>query len=82
MALEALASGTPLVASYAGGIPTIVGAAGLLVKPNDPCALASCLKGIIENDSNYDTLVQLSIQRARSELDMSKYVQYLIKQLE
>ena len=37
-ALEAIASGTPVVASAVGALPEVVGAAGLLVEPRDPSA--------------------------------------------
>ncbi len=44
--LDALAHGTPVVASRVGGIPELVedGRAGLLVPPNDAAALADALK--------------------------------------
>lgn len=44
--LEALAAGTPVVASRVGGIPELVrhGREGLLVEPKDPAALARALR--------------------------------------
>jgi glycosyltransferase involved in cell wall biosynthesis len=48
--LEALASGTPCVASNVGGIPEILSPEwGALVPPGDPRALASALQALIEH---------------------------------
>ncbi|MFO0180934.1 MAG: glycosyltransferase, partial [bacterium] len=49
--LEAMAAGLPVVASSVGGIPDLVkdGYSGVLVSPNDPIALASALKRLVES---------------------------------
>jgi glycosyltransferase involved in cell wall biosynthesis len=50
-ALEALASGTPVVASRVGGLPQTIddGVTGLLVPERDPSALARAIETIIEH---------------------------------
>lgn len=40
---EAICAGTPIVATYCGGIPEVVGTAGLLVPPAHPIALSNAL---------------------------------------
>ena len=50
MLAEAMAAGVPVVASRVGGIPAVVGEAGILVPPEDPGALAGALE-LLLNDS-------------------------------
>jgi glycosyltransferase involved in cell wall biosynthesis len=52
-AIEAMACGVPLVATTGGAIPEVVGAdgtTGLLVTPDDPEALASGIRRVLEDD--------------------------------
>lgn len=53
VALEAMARGTPVIASRTGGIPAMVldKEAGLLVPPDDPLALAEALRALRSDDS-------------------------------
>ncbi len=48
--LDALAAGTPVVASAVGALPEIVGPAGLLVEPRDPARLAHALRAAWADD--------------------------------
>ncbi len=48
--LDALAAGTPVVASAVGALPEIVGPAGLLVEPRDPDRLAHALRAAWADD--------------------------------
>ncbi len=43
---EGMASGLPVVSSRVGGLPDIVGEAGILVPPGDPAALAEALRAL------------------------------------
>ena len=57
-AVEALAVGTPVVATAVGGVPEVVhdGENGLLVPPQDPTALAAAMRSVLEDDALRDRL--------------------------
>lgn len=60
--VEAMASGTPVVASYSSSIPEVVGQAGVLVDPESPEAIAS---GMIQVLGNRSLASRLSLQGSR-----------------
>jgi glycosyltransferase involved in cell wall biosynthesis len=60
--LEAMASGTPVVATSAGAIPEVAGDAAVLVGPGDPVALAG---GIERALADRDRLVRAGLERAQ-----------------
>lgn len=62
-ALEALASGTPVVASAVGALPEIVGAAGILVEPGDARRLAAALSAAWSEDHLHAALVTAARER-------------------
>ncbi|MFL5681360.1 MAG: glycosyltransferase [Chloroflexota bacterium] len=66
-AIEAIASGTPVVASNAGALPDIVGSAGILVEPRDPERLAVALATAWSDDRIHDGLAAAALERARGE---------------
>ncbi|MEO7664102.1 MAG: glycosyltransferase [Candidatus Limnocylindrales bacterium] len=63
-ALEALASGTPLVASNVGALPEIVGGAGILVEPRDADRLAAALRAAWAEDRVHRRVARLARERA------------------
>jgi glycosyltransferase involved in cell wall biosynthesis len=79
VALESLASGNILIASYAGGIPTIVGNAAILVKPNDPHSLANTLLNVLTSYEKYRHLEDKAYERAHRILDVRHYLHNIIK---
>jgi glycosyltransferase involved in cell wall biosynthesis len=50
-AAEAMAAGTPVVASDVDGLAEVVGDAGLLVPAGDPDALADALRRVLTDDA-------------------------------
>jgi glycosyltransferase involved in cell wall biosynthesis len=61
-ALEAMASGTPVVATNAGALPEVTGDAAILVAEQDPVALAG---GVERAIADRDRLVRAGLERAR-----------------
>ncbi len=62
--LEAMASGTPVIASATSSVPEVVGEAGLLVEPNDPAAIRAAMESVIEDDALAERLAHLGTRRA------------------
>ncbi|MBI3978215.1 MAG: glycosyltransferase family 4 protein [Chloroflexi bacterium] len=65
-AVEAMACGTPVVASRAGALPEVVGDAGLLVDPADAIGLAEALGRVLEDRHLRDALRQRGFSQAGS----------------
>ena len=61
-ALEAMASGTPVVATTVGALPEVAGGAAILVGERDPAALAD---GIERALADRDRLMRAGLERAR-----------------
>jgi glycosyltransferase involved in cell wall biosynthesis len=65
-ALEAMACGTPVVASNTGSLPDVVGDAGLLVSPTDVEAMVDAVVQVVTDRELQDTLRRRGLARARS----------------
>jgi L-malate glycosyltransferase len=65
-ALEALASGVPVVASAVGGLPEVVrdGETGLLVPPEDPAALARAIESLLTDEPRRVTMARCAREDA------------------
>lgn len=62
--LEAMACGTPVVASDTSSMPEVIGDAGLLVPPDDYEALSVSLWRVLSDEELRATLVRRGLQRA------------------
>ena len=63
--LEAMACGTPVVASNRSAVPEVAGDAALVVDPEDVSALANALRQTIEDPAVRETLVAKGLDRVR-----------------
>jgi glycosyltransferase involved in cell wall biosynthesis len=66
-AIEALACGTPLVASSVGALPEVVGAAGILVEPRDAARLAGALSAAWTDERLLNRLRAAAMERAHAD---------------
>ena len=62
--LEAMACGTPVVASRTSSLPEVVGDAGILVDPNNTKQIAQALLEVIEHPELHDELSRKAVRRA------------------
>jgi len=66
-ALEAIACGTPVVASAVGALPEIVGSAGIVVQPRDAERLASALATTWSDERVHARLASAARERAQTD---------------
>lgn len=64
--LEAMASGTPVVASNVSSLPEVVGDAAVLVNPYDPRSIAEGIQKVLVDQSLRETLIKKGAIQARS----------------
>jgi glycosyltransferase involved in cell wall biosynthesis len=79
--IEAMACGTPVIASATTGLPEAVGGAGLMVDPTRVEELSAAMVQLLDDASLRQGLRQAGIERAR-ELTWSRTAQRLLASLE
>ena len=62
---EAMRVGVPVIATAVGGVPGLVGDAGLLVPPGEPSALRDAMESMTVDEALRTRLSQASLERAR-----------------
>ena len=72
--LEAAQAGLPVVASNIGGIPDIVGQAGMLVPPKNPKLLARSLSALIKDEKLRHSLGQQLQSRVAKEFNFENFL--------
>ena len=63
--LEAMASGTPVIASNVSSLPEVVGDAALMIDPYEPSAIADAMYRVLTDAPLRAELIQLGFARAR-----------------
>lgn len=64
--LEAMACGTPVIASNVSSIPEVVGSAGILIDPYDTNELREAILNLIDDDVMHKKLSVTSLERSRN----------------
>lgn len=75
--LEAMACGVPVVSTYSGAIPEIVGDAGMLCQPNDFLSLYEAIGALVEDGAKRKTLSEAGRQHALDRFTLDAYAQGL-----
>ncbi len=63
--IEAMASGTPVVASSAASLPEVVGDAGVIIDPEKPEQIAEAVEKILDNEDFRKDLIEKGFVRAK-----------------
>ena len=76
MVIEALACGTPVIATAVGGVPEQVhdGATGFLVPHRDSRAMAKAIMALLSDDTLYSRYAQSAAEDARKRFDVIRMV--------
>jgi len=76
--LEAMAAGTPAVATAVGDVPRVLGdEVGVLVRPSDPAQLAVAIIDILEDSAALATMSERGRERARTTYGISRWLDTL-----
>ena len=76
---EAMACGAAVVASHAGGLPEVVGDAGLLSPVGDADALAGAIAGLLDDPGMRRDLGARAAQRARERFSWTRHAEAAIR---
>jgi len=79
--IEALSAGVPVIATDVGGNKEAIGDAGVLIKPEDPEALARALMELIKNRKLRENLSLKAVERFKKHFSTEKMVHSYVQLL-
>ncbi len=84
VAVEALASGCPVVAAHSGGLPEIItdGENGLLYAPGEPAELTAQITRLQQNTALYQQLSAAGLEAVRARFTVERYVEQVTQAIE
>ncbi|WMT09510.1 glycosyltransferase family 4 protein [Natrinema thermotolerans] len=77
---EALACGVPVVATTGGGLPEVVGDAGVLVEPGDSDAIADAVRDLLTDDERRRQLGRRGRERIVEEFDWERAARETVRE--
>jgi glycosyltransferase involved in cell wall biosynthesis len=78
--IESMASGVPVISTYCGAIPEVIGAAGILVQPADILSLYSSLKKLVLDEQLRKNLAKKGLDQVSQKYD-NKLISWKIKKI-
>ena len=75
--IEAMASGVPVVASVTGGIPEMIGNAGVLIPPGDFSKLAESIEDLLTSPQRWESLQRTALERCRTHFQLENNAQQI-----
>jgi glycosyltransferase involved in cell wall biosynthesis len=63
-AVEAMACGTPVIASWAGSLPEVIGGAGVYFDPTDVASIAAAIRELLAEPDRRDLLAGRALERS------------------
>jgi glycosyltransferase involved in cell wall biosynthesis len=77
--IEAMACGKAVIGTAVGGIPAIMDQAGVLIRPNDPTAIAEAILALNADEALRDVLGTMARERAIAALDNRRYARHILE---
>lgn len=77
--IEAMACGKAVIGTNVGGIPAIMGQAGVLIRPNDPTVIAEAILALEADEKHRELLGAKARERAITVLNNRLYARHILE---